>query len=78
MNFADQLRENLQRLIDEDVYSVIDIAAYAGISRQAVYDFLGNRIKDIGAGKIAMLSQGIGISTDDLLKTRVKIPAKSA
>lgn len=78
MEYSDQLRANIQRLIDEDVVSVIEIAAMAGLGRQTVYDFLSRKIKDLGAGKIAMLSDGLKLSTDALLKTDVKIPAKSA
>lgn len=78
MEYADRLRKNLQQLVDDGAFSVIEIAAFAGVTRATIYDFLQNRSKDLGSSKVMSLAKGVGASVEDLMEREIKIPAKSA
>jgi len=76
---AQQLRENIQRLIDSGEHSAIELAEFAGFaSRQTIYDFLKGNIADLRNGNVMLLADHLGVAAEDLTKRPLKIPAKSA
>jgi hypothetical protein len=78
MEYADQLRKNLQKLVDSGVYSVIELAGHAGVTRATIYDFLHSRLKDLGSSKVMSLAKGLDLTVEELMEKEVRIPAKSA
>jgi transcriptional regulator with XRE-family HTH domain len=78
MEYCDQLARNLQRLVEEGECSVIDLARFADVSRDAIYQFLDRRSKDLGVGKAMGIADGIKIPLSELVKKDFRIPARSA
>lgn len=78
MEYAEQLRNNLKRLRDEGVCSVATLATHAGVTQDAIFQFLRGDVKDLGSGKAMAIAKGLGIPIEELMCGSVKIPAKSA
>lgn len=78
MDYSDRLARSLRILVDAGEFSVIDLATFAEVSRDAIYQFLDRRSKDLGFSKAMAIASGTGFTLDELAKKDFQIPAKSA